>query len=354
MYSYCTLFDKNYLDKGLVLIDSIRKYNGHSTIYVLAMDLVCYEVLHTLCLENVIPVRLEDFETEELLEAKKTRSRGEYCWTCGANFIYYVLTKFEEKYCTYLDADMCFYDDPDQLVEEMVHAGKSVQIVEHRFHNGFTGRVQEELSGKYCVQFNTFKNDKKGMEVLDKWRKQTIEQCEDSDSKEHFGDQMYLEHWAEDYDCVHVLQNLGAGLAPWNINRYELLSSNDKEPWVICDGKNEPIKVIFFHYHDLKYITPYKVDIGVHKRYWKINMKLANQLYGGYLKEVNEKKELVKKNYGFYPMILENPIKKYENISFWNKIRKLVAGNAYKNIRFRMGNYVKIFLFRKYDRMDVV
>lgn len=352
-YSYCTLFDKNYLDKGLVLIDSFRKYNTDSTIYILAMDEMCCDILQKLDLPGVIPVSLSDFETEELLNAKRTRSRGEYCWTCGANFIYYVIKQFDEEYCTYIDADMRFYDDPDQLVDEMVQAGKSVQIVEHRFRNGFAGRVQKELSGRYCVEFNTFKNDSKGMKVLDVWRKQTIERCETSDQKGHFGDQMYLEDWAEEYDCVHVLQNPGAGLAPWNINRYRLLKANDREIWMNYDACDEPVRMVFFHYHDLKYIARDRVNIGVHKRYWKLNMELVYRLYREYIKELSEKKELIEKEFGFYPMIQGNAIVEDKQVSVWNKIKILLRGNAYKNIRFRIGNYSKIILFGKYDIMHV-
>lgn len=352
-YSYCTLFDSNYLDKGLVLIDSFRKYNMTSKIYILAMDSVCYDVLQNLCLLGVTIVRLEDFETEELLEAKKTRNRGEYCWTCGANFIYYVLKEYSEECCTYIDADMRFYDDPDQLVDEMIMAGKSVQLIEHRFHNGFSGKVQEELSGRYCVEFNTFKNNKEGMRVLDVWRRQTIEKCEDSDNKKHFGDQMYLEHWAEDYDCVHILENRGAGLAPWNINRYRMLRANDGEIWVTYDNEKCPVRVVFFHYHDLKYITPKKVNIGVHKRYWKLNMGLVYHLYKEYLRELNKKKKLIEKDYGFYPMVQEDLNRNSKYVSISIRLKKLFEGNAYKNIRFRIGNYMKIILYGRYDRMDV-
>jgi len=352
-YSFCTLFDRNYLDRGLVLIDSFRNYNKKSKIYILAMDLICYEILQDLHLTGVILVKLSDFETKELLEAKKSRSRGEYCWTCGANFIYYVMTKFSEEYCTYLDADMRFYGDPDQLIDEMVKAGKSVQIIEHRFRNGFAGKIQEELSGKYCVEFNTFKNDAKGMEVLNIWRRQTIEQCEDSDNRKHFGDQLYLEHWAEDYDCVHVLKNQGAGLAPWNINRYGLLKADDREIWTRYDDDEEPVRVIFYHYHDLKYVNENKVNIGVHKRYWKLNMDLTYLLYKEYIKELNEKRKMLENEYGVYPAIKEIRAGSQINISVWGKIKKLFYGNAYKNIRFRLGNYIKLILFGKYDEINL-
>lgn len=352
-YSYCTLFDKNYLDKGLVMIETFRYYNAHANIYVLAMDEVCYKILSSISALKVVPIRLSDFETEELLKAKKVRSRAEYCWTCTASLISFVLTKFQESYCTYIDADMRFYDDPDKLVDEMVNAGKSVQIIGHRIRNGFAGRVQEELSGKYCVEFNTFKNDEKGKEVLETWRRQTLERCEAFGGAGCLGDQMYLEHWPEDYDCVNVSGNPGAGVAPWNINRYKLHAKKGDEIWVICDKGSEPIRIIFFHYHGLQYITDRKINIDVHRRYWKIDMELAYQLYGNYLKELNAKKEWLNHEYNFYPIIKGKAVVETDKVSLWKKIRRLISGNAYKNIRFRLGNYGKIFLFSKYDMIDI-
>ena len=352
-YSYCTLFDKNYLDKGLVMIESLRHYNDHAKIYVLAMDEVCYKILSSMSFLSVVLIRLADFETEELLKAKKVRSRAEYCWTCTASLISFVFSQYKETYCTYIDADMRFYDNPDKLVDEMVNAGKSVQIIEHRIRNGFAGRVQEELSGKYCVEFNTFKNDENGREVLETWRQQTLERCEVFGEAGCLGDQMYLEHWPEDYDCVNVSQNQGAGVAPWNINRYKLHEKREDEIWVTCDKNSTPIRVIFFHYHGLQYITNKKVNIDVHRRYWKIDMELAYQLYGDYLKELNVKKEWLNLEYDFYPIIKGKAVAETDKVSLWKRIKRLLSGNPYKNIRFRLENYCKIFLFSKYDMIDI-
>lgn len=351
-YSYCTLFDKNYLDRGMVLLESIRNYSMDFRIYILPMDDMCYEVLQALQIPNVILIKMAEFETQELLEVKKTRSRGEYCWTCTASLIYFVLTMYEEEYCTYLDADMCFYDDPDQLVDEMIQSGKSVQIIEHRFRNGFAGKMQEELSGRFCVEFNTFRNDENGKKVLDDWRRQTIEKCAFSGDGRHFGDQMYLEYWMEKYDCINILQNAGAGLAPWNINRYSLSKDKDGEIWVTCDEGKEPVRIVFFHYHDLRYITKKKVNINVHRRYWKLNMELTYLLYKDYIKRLDEKREWIKREYEFCPAIPTDAVVT-ETLSIQKRIKRLFAGNVFKNIRFRLGNYLKIFLFKRYDVMDI-
>ena len=118
----CTLYNSLYLDKGLVLYDSLCECAKDFKLYVLCMDDKCYEVLTDLKQEHHIPVRLADFEDGDsaLLEAKSNRPMGEYCWTCSSSFIRYVLNHYSEDSCTYIDADMAFYNDPQILIDEMM------------------------------------------------------------------------------------------------------------------------------------------------------------------------------------------------------------------------------------------
>ena len=39
---FCTLFDSNYLDKGLALYHSMRKYIGNFTLYIFTFDVMRY------------------------------------------------------------------------------------------------------------------------------------------------------------------------------------------------------------------------------------------------------------------------------------------------------------------------
>lgn len=353
MYSYCTLFDKNYLDKGLVLIDSLRAYNKNSKLYILAMDDICYNTLCAIDNYGIIPVRLSDFEDEELLKAKSNRTRGEYCWTCAASFIYYVLRNFQEEYCTYIDADLCFYADPDVLVDEMIQKGKKVQIIEHRFPKTFAGRFQQKISGRFCVEFNTFKNDESGMAVLNTWRKQALEQCGFAYGTAKLGDQMYLDEWPEKYgDRVNIMENPGAGLAPWNLGRYHLMEEN-QGIWVACDKQPQAFPIMFYHYHDLNYLDRNHIDIGVHKRFWRLDRKLTLTLYKDYLRRLEEKKRWIEQNFGFCPMIQGNAVGIVSEKKLSERIRGLFHGNAYENIRIRVENHLKILLFSRKDIIDI-
>lgn len=170
----CTLFDANYIDKGLTLYRSLNRVCDCFRLYIFALDDTVYHVMNEMGLDNVELVILEQIETPELLAVKETRSSGEYCWTCTPFIIGYVLDHYEADCCTYIDADLYFYQSPQILLEEFYKSGKSVGLTEHRFPNTFHGRVMQKNSGKYCVEFNTFANDEKGRGLLEIWRLQCL------------------------------------------------------------------------------------------------------------------------------------------------------------------------------------
>ena len=76
MLTFCTLFDSNYLDKGLVLYDSMKSVMENFKLYILAMDARCEEILNDLALEHAIVISLNEFEDEEMLEIKVSLEPG--------------------------------------------------------------------------------------------------------------------------------------------------------------------------------------------------------------------------------------------------------------------------------------
>ena len=193
---------------------------------MLAFDKECFKWLKLLKYKNIIIISLREFEYPELKEIKKNRTRTEYCWTCTPSLIEHCLNKYKIKECTYLDADIFFYSDPEIILEELRE--KSVLITEHRYTREYD---QTKLSGIYCVQFMTFKNDLLGRKALEWWRlscnKWCYNRCEDG----KFGDQKYLDDWPIRFKGIHSLKNLGGGVAPWNIQQYSFEKKGKKYNW---------------------------------------------------------------------------------------------------------------------------
>lgn len=265
MYNYCTLFDSNYLTRGLALYESLKFYSTDFHLYIFAFDNRSLDLLKKLSLEHATIIGLLEFEDEELLAVKPTRSIGEYCWTCTPSVIKYCLDNYDIDNCTYVDADIYFYSDPSILIEEM--EDKSVLITEHRYTPKYD---QSATSGIYCVQFMTFKRDKQAMHILNWWREACLLWCFNRFEDGKFGDQKYLDDWPERFEGIHVLVNLGGGVAPWNIQQYDL--------------KSNSIELVFYHFHGLQFIKGDRVRLSS----YDLTTEDINIIYKPYISHLNQ------------------------------------------------------------------
>ena len=345
MLTFCTLFDSNYLDKGLVLYESLKSVMGDFKLYILAMDDKCFSILKSMKLSGAVIISLEEFEDEELLEIKRQRARAEYCWTCTASLIDYVLETYGEAYCTYIDADLFFYKNPKVLIEEMCDAGCSVQIVKHGFGEGMLAKEKEKGAGKYCVQFNTFKNDEYGRAVLKTWNRQCRNHC--SMEPGEMGDQKYLSDWAERYERVHVLTNQGGGVAPWNLFRFR---SSGQKGRLVNKKTKESFDLIFYHFHHLEYADENQVNLNVFKKELGTEKKLVFEIYFPYLKKLEETKRMLLDTYGFVPMIKKHPGLKGKTKQ--EKIRELTKMNM-RQLLYKVHDKLAYTMGKKKDIIDL-
>ncbi|MEW5819371.1 MAG: glycosyl transferase [Cyanobacteriota bacterium] len=277
MLNFCTLFDSNFLYIGLAMYESLLKNCKSFHLYIFAFDDKCFETLNKLNLSCVTVISMKDFESEELLNVKSSRTVVEYFWTCTSSTILYVLEKYNVDHCTYLDADTYFFADPKVLVEEMEN--KSVLITEHRYTPKYDA---SKTSGTFCVQFVTFKKNLEGLKVLRHWKDCCINWCYNRIEDGKFGDQKYLDNWPDQFSCIHILKNIGGGVAPWNIQQYEFFENKDylagKE---IQTGKE--FKVIFYHFHDVKC----NFEKGLYQIiFYKINNQHNELIYDPYFEHL--------------------------------------------------------------------
>jgi hypothetical protein len=276
--NFCTLFDSNYIARGLALYDSLLKHSRNFHLYIFAFDDKAFTVLKGMKLKHATVIALSEFEDEELLKIKPTRSRGEYCWTCTSSTILYAIKKYNLDNVTYLDADMLFYNNPQILIDEM--GDDSVMITEHRYTAEYD---QSKISGKYCVQFMFFKNDERGMRVLNWWRERCLEWCYNRVEDGKFGDQKYLDVWTSDFPGVHELRHLGGGVAPWNIQQYEF--KKDVDRWLLrTKGSGDYMELVFIHFHDLVFFK----DGFVRLSKYPISSIVQREFYTPYLKQLKD------------------------------------------------------------------
>lgn len=300
---FCTLFDSNYLSRGLAMYNSLVKNCKDFQLYIFAFDTFTFNFFLKNNFDHITVISLQDFEDEKLLEIKSTRSKAEYCWTCTPSTIKYVIEKYNVPHCTYLDSDLFFYSSPYPLIEEMCDA--SVSIIPHRYTPKYD---QSVTSGIYCVQFMTFKNDPNGLEVLNWWRNACIEWCYARFEDGKFGDQKYLDHWPVQFKSVKILSHLGGGVAPWNMQQYDFYFEDEKLFGVEKKTKNR-FEIIFFHFHSFSFLSKH---FFTHRPKYKRSQSVIEHITIPYKHEI----ELIRNNF--------NEVSKVEKYYNWKQKCKFI------------------------------
>ncbi len=274
-YNYCTLFDSHYLIRGLALYKSMLATGDDFHLYILAFDDICERILKKLSFAKATVIGMDEFESPILKEIKKERTIAEYCWTCTSFAIEFVMNKYMLEEVTYIDADLYFFNKPSILIEEFRNSDKDVLLMEHRY--ALECSFKEEMYGKYNVEFMTFRNSERGRAILSWWKESCREWCYARLEEGRFGDQKYLEYFEDKFSGTHVCANIGGGVAPWNINQYEMsYVEKSKSPYI----NTEPI--VFYHFHELKWYGEDDFDPG--NGYGAFSEYVIEYIYGPYIR----------------------------------------------------------------------
>ena len=295
-YNFCTLFDRNYLYKGLALYYSLLEHCDKFNLWIVCFDEISYSVLKEMNLKNVNLISLNEFEDDELLDIKDTRSPAEYCWTCTPSVPLYILNKEKSlDHIAYLDADLFFFDDPAPIFKEL--GDGSILMTEHQYAKN--AKRYTKKYGRYNVQFLIFRNDPSGLECLKWWRDRCIEWCYATPADGKFGDQKYLDDWHERFKGVVVLRHKG-GVAPWNIYNHQISKTNNK----IYVG-DDPL--IFYHFHTFKILSSTKFNLVDG---YGLTRNHIDLIYMSYIRAIKHMINIVHNtdpsfNYGFSKSIID-------------------------------------------------
>lgn len=300
MINFCTLFDSGYLSRGLALFESLQAHMSEDfRLYVLAMDDYTYRFLNRLSISKLIPIALGTVEDRHMKAIKTSRSRGEYCWTCTSCLVHYLLDTFRLPQVVYCDADIYFFKSPESVLKEAWDA--SVMLTSHFYTPEYD---KSEECGKYCVQFLPFKNDDNGKRVAQWWREACINWCFDRVEEARFGDQKYLDEWQKRFDRVKVSEDRGVGVAPWNVQQYDIFEK-DKILRGIQKSNSNTFDVIFYHYHGLKLLSSGAVDCGQ----YQLSANTIDMIYRPYAKHLNKILDTYPQLRPFTESVTQGPVK---------------------------------------------
>jgi hypothetical protein len=270
--------------------ESLRRYCGDRyLLHVLCLDDRAREILADLRLPGTELLSLGDLERGDpaFAATKTTRSLIEYYFTATPCLMLWLLSRGERiDALTYLDADLYFYDDPERIHSEEGNA--AISVVPHRF----PPRLKHlEKNGLYNVAWVTVRSAMGGLDGLSWWRERCIEWCYDRHEDGKFGDQGYLDRWPALFKGVHVIEQKGADLAPWNAEQYRLTWSEGK---VLVDG--DPL--VFFHFQGYRQLGGGLIDPGALEYGRTCGRVEANHIYRPYIRATENARRFLADRYG--------------------------------------------------------
>lgn len=303
-YNFYTIFDREFLAKGLVLYDSVTKHCPKNfNFFILCLDDTVYEILKKMNLPSVILLTLNDVENTELKEVRKKRTTREYSWTLKPSVANYIFINYPDiETVMYLDSDLYFYSSLEPIYEEF--KGYSVLLFPHRLPE--EKKEKENVVGKYNAGMLLFRNDINGRKCLQWWLKETNAWCHEIPEPEKYGDQKYLDFFEEQFEGVHVLTHKGVDVAPWNIKNYRgIVEERNNE--IFLNGH----KLINFHFSSLSLYYPCSrfLPSGPTNAYGYTRPSLEKKIiYDKYIKKVYESIRYIQKiNPGFINGTLPRP-----------------------------------------------
>lgn len=275
---FVTYFDSKFLLIGLCLHASLLKHGQPFHLWILCMDELVEQNLRRLALPYISLIPLRDAENARLLAVKPTRSRGEYCWTLTPFTPQFVFDRDTQvSRVTYLDADLFFFSSPETIFSEFESSRKHVLITEHAYAPKLDRTAK---SGRFCVQFMTFRRTQESFCVMKWWQDRCIEWCFDRNEDGKFGDQKYLDQWPALFpNDVHILRQVEKTLAPWNVDYFLLKNPISLTP-------------VFYHFQSFRIVGEKlaRLYVGV------AISENAYRFYGSYLVAIMEQAKFMKSN----------------------------------------------------------
>jgi hypothetical protein len=242
-YYFCTLFDINFLHRGLAMYNSCIKHGGDGfTMWILCLDEASKKILDGLNLHNAVILTVSDLNNKELEATKSGRSNSEFAWTCKHSLIRYAISKIPEgEIINYIDADLFLFAHPQSVYEEL--GENSILITPHRFEE--EEKAREKKVGSFNAGMIFMRKDDISRRCLSRWTKQCLDWCFAKYEETRYGDQKYLDEWPTLYPKVVVSKNKGLNIGTWNIQKYSVTKQDGQ---IFIDDKI----LTWYHFHGFR------------------------------------------------------------------------------------------------------
>lgn len=278
MNIYGTFANRNFLPQLLALITSFHEQTKESHLAIFALDDQTYNVIKELGFDRVDLLRLQDLEKfhPNLLIAKTNRMQSEYFFTITSAIPSYLIENYPLcNFAVYLDADLFFFADPDDILKS-VESRINVVMTPHNFAKRDSRLL---VYGEFNTGFIAFRINTPSNYVARWWLQSCMTWCKDKVEDGKFADQKYLESFPAIIDGVLKSNQFGLNLGPWGLNNITTISN--------CDGKWEvnDKSLYAFHFSGTKW-NRWGVILGAWPYKHRISKTLFAAIYRPYLIEL--------------------------------------------------------------------
>ena len=153
--------------------------------------------------------------------------------------------------------------------------------------------------------------------------------------------------------CINITKNQGAGVAPWNINKFVIKKIDGK--YIVFDKESkEKWPLVFYHYQNICFLENdvyYCCDI-------ENDNDVVRELYINYLLEIEQAKRYLKEKFNVFNRIAVHPAEaeketKLKGNSNNNLLEKIKQHGFFETIKRKLYYYRYCFFNNKYKKNRV-
>lgn len=290
MHYYYSVYSKEYIHKGLVLYNSMKKFDKDFIFYLICLDKETKSLLKKMNLDKMVLLSVKDIEAYdcEMLKVKSWHQDKSYTWLVKAIGALYIFDSFAEPdHLLWLDGDTQLLADPKAIYDEWNKY--SILLSEEKFTDEYF--IYSELYGYYNTGLIGFKKDANALECLRYYREKLLA-CNFDEYKGSWNDQLYVTDWPQRFNNVGVVKNIGINLTPF-ITYYR---NNIEKGWLINRKGDEYFlhdsKIVLYHFMALKCINSNEYDLCNYVM--DFNDETVKHVYIQYLQECNKAIEQIR------------------------------------------------------------
>lgn len=284
MHYYYSVYSCEYMHKGLILYDSMKKHDKEFKFFLICLDEKTKAIFNKMKLSDLVVIDIKDIEAydSEMARVRRWREDKTYTWLVKPAAALYLFDKYHEiDHLLWLDGDTKFLSDPQPIYDEW--GNYSVLLTEEKFTDEYF--IYSELYGFYNTGLMGFRKDNNALECIRYYREKLI-LCNFDDYKGSWNDQLYVTDWPQRFNNIGVVKNAGINLTPF-ITYYR----NFRDKGFLINKRGEEFylhntKIVLYHFMAVKYINGNEYDLC---RYvMDFNEDTIRNIYIPYMKESTE------------------------------------------------------------------